>query len=368
MSANIDTSTGQPAIAFRGSRDDIWHRLGAKMAASSTVDQWASAAGLDWTASKVRAFADLTGMAIGSTLDSQFKPVDGTRFVVRSDNGHVLGCVSDRYQPVQPRDVLDWFQAYISVDDRFQLDVAGALKQGEIIWATATYNGGMTVADDQHVARLLMTTTFDGSGATINRATMTRVVCNNTLDAALADNQKSLVRTRHSTKFDPERVGRELATVASGFAAYKVMGEAMATAHLANDMISKVFKACLDIPFDAKKEDISTRKYNQFQDLNNAYGATVREGTEAGTAWAALNAVTRYVDHDKSSRATGGNPAEARFVSAQFGQGAAMKARAVEVICELSDIDLLRAVAQRTSDANDVSAMLRQPFVPSMGK
>jgi len=46
-------------------------------------------------------------------------------------------------QPHQPAELLDWFKQYISVDDRFQIDVAGSLKQGEIIWATATFNGGM---------------------------------------------------------------------------------------------------------------------------------------------------------------------------------------------------------------------------------
>lgn len=72
---------------------------------------------------------------------------------------------------------------------------------------------------------------------------------------------------------------------------------------------------------------MSTRKSNQFDALVNSYQATVDEGTEVNTAWCALNAVTRYVDHERSAR---GDDTEtlARFRSSQFGSGAAMKAKA----------------------------------------
>jgi phage/plasmid-like protein (TIGR03299 family) len=251
--------------------------------------------------------------------------------------------------------VLSWFEQYISVDPRFALDVAGSLRGGAIIWATATYREPIDVAGNRHVPRLLMTTSFDTSMPTINRATMTRVVCNNTLDCALADKQKSLVKTRHSTNFDPERVGQELARVADGFQAYKAMGDAMARVHLEKEHISKLFKAVLDIPFEAKAEDVSARKMNQFQELGRAYRQTVNEGTEPGTAWAALNACTRWIDHDRGIRG-GASEAEARFVSAQFGSGAQLKERAVAF---LTDEDLLKQVSAATAAQMDDAALLK---------
>jgi phage/plasmid-like protein (TIGR03299 family) len=175
MAHNIDTSNGRNNIAFLGSREDIWHRLGQEMRAGMSIDEWCVKAGLNWTAQNVPAFAD---------TDRGPVKAEGWRFIVRSDTNNVLGCVSDRYKVVQPRDVLDWFEEYISADSRFALDVAGSLKHGQIIWATATYREPIEVAGNQHVPRLLMTTSFDTSMPTINRATMTRVVCNNTLDCA----------------------------------------------------------------------------------------------------------------------------------------------------------------------------------------
>jgi len=361
MAHNIDMTNGRANIAFLGSRDDVWHKLGQEMKPGMSVEEWAKAAGLDWHAVKAPALVDLTGFDIPGLFGPQ--KVDGVRHIVRSDNGHVLGTATDRYQPHQPAELLDWFKQYISVDDRFQIDVAGSLKQGEIIWATATFNGGMDVAGDKHVARLLMTTTFDATGATINQGTMERAVCRNTLKLAMLD-KRAVVKTRHNTRFDAARVGRELAGIAQGFDTYKAMGDAMGKTHISREQVSRFFKIVLEIPFDAEKKDISTRKLNQFQELGQAYAATVREGTEPETMWTALNAVTRYVDHDRSTR--GGN-GEGRFLSAQFGSGAAMKEKAVATLFEMSDGELLKAVSAKTVDDADLSAILKQPLRSSVG-
>ena len=338
MSHLIANVNGQNSIAFRGNRADIWHRLGQEMPAGQGSKEWAKAAGLDFTAIMVEAQADLTGPMF-EHLSSVQRNASRGMFVVRSDNGCPLGYVSERYQPIQPAEVLAWFQEYIAADDRFELDVAGALKQGEIIWATAVFKGDVTVAGDKHVARALMTTSFDATQATINQATMTRAVCANTIKAATAD-KRAVVKTRHNTKFNADRVGRELGQLCQGFEAFKAMGDAMADTTMKKDVVSKYFKALLDIPFDAKTDDVSARKLNQFSDLNRAYGATVREGTTPETAWTALNAVTRYVDHDRSTRG-GTSQDESRFLSAQFGSGAAMKAKAVELLTTDEDFKAL---------------------------
>lgn len=327
MAHNIDMTNGRANVAFRGSRNDVWHKLGQEMAPGMSIDQWAEAAGLNWKAVKVPALADL-----GDITGNPAFVVPDRFFNVRSDNGHVLGYMSDRYVNVQPADVLEWFDRYTHVDDRFELDVAGSLKCGEIIWATATFNGPMTIAGEAHKARLLMSTTYDGTGSTINQATTTRVVCNNTLTAAQFD-KRAVIRTRHSTAFRPAEVAKELATVAKGFEVYKLMGDALAQAEMAKQDVADFFKDCLDIPRNAAQKDISTRKQNQYMELASALHVSESEGAERGTAWSALQAVTRYVDHSRSTR--GGNPGnqdEARFTSATFGSGAALKGKAWDLL------------------------------------
>jgi len=330
MAHNIDMTGGRANIAFMGSRKDIWHQLGTEMAPGMSIEDWAVAAGLNWQAIKSPARLSLHGPEFAHLSEAERAAIVPDRFdIVRSDNGHPLGYASNVYQPCQPRDVLSWFQQYIGVDDRFSIDVAGSLKNGEIIWATAGYNGDISVAGDKHRARLLMTTTFDGSGATINQATMTRTVCENTLRASLSD-KRAIVKTRHNTKFDARAVGKELGAIAQGFAEFKAMGDAMGSVHMSERDTVAFFKALLDIPFDATSADISGKKRNAFDALANAYEVTLNEGTPACTQWTALNAVTRYVDHDKNVK--GDDKAESRFLSSNFGSGAAMKAKAIGLL------------------------------------
>jgi phage/plasmid-like protein (TIGR03299 family) len=163
---------------------------------------------------------------------------------------------------------------------------------------------------------------------------MTRVVCQNTLRIAHAD-KRAQIKTRHSTKFDAAKVGKELAQLASGFAQYKAIGDAMAQTEMAGKEVSNFFKTLLEIPFDAKKEDISSRKYNQFANLNETYRTSVVEGAVKGSVWAALQAITRYADHDRSVKSAGLPESIARFSSAQFGSGDQMKGKAMELLMPL---------------------------------
>lgn len=342
---------GEAGIAFVGERKSIWHRLGNQMQAGMSIEEWAKAAGLDWEAVMVPAFMEINGVLL---------PVEGVKHCVRNDNNWHLGVATNVYKPFQPIEALQVLEPYCQHDSRFALDVAGHLNGGKKIWATAVFNDDYVVAGDKHKARLLATTTYDGTGATIIKATATRVVCDNTLDISLSCKGNE-IRTRHSTKVDHEVVGKQLTAIIQGMGEFKAMGDAMAKHHMSEDQVSNFFKKCLSIPFDAKQEEVSTRKLNQYNELNDAYVRTVAEGTEPLTAWSALNAVTRYVDHDRGTRDTGHGEVESRFVSAQFTSGAAMKAKAVETLYEMSDGELLKAVAAKTDNAW-ISGMLNKPL------
>jgi phage/plasmid-like protein (TIGR03299 family) len=340
MSHQIDMTGGRANIAFLGSRNDIWHKMGNEMLPGQSKQEWRKNAGLGFEAVKVPAIAALEGPRFDHIeATRRFLPVADRSFIVRSDTGGVLGYVSGEsesqgYQIVQPEALFNWFERYISVDDRFALDVAGSLDDGRRIWATAIYRDPLDVAGEKHSARVLMSTTYDGSGATINQCTMTRVVCSNTLRMAHSDG-RAVIKTRHSTRFDAAKVGRELAQLAQGFANYKAIGDAMAQVEMSAEQVSKFFKECLEIPFDAKPDDISTRKMNQFKDLSRAYKTSVQEGAAPATPWAALQAITRYVDHDRSVQTGDMTESVARFRSAQFGSGDALKGKAMGLLLPL---------------------------------
>lgn len=329
MSHNIDMTNGRANIAYLGSRNNVWHRLGQEMVEGMTLEQWQAASGLNWSAVKVPALADCSGLGLGLGM----LPIEDRSFLVRSDNAAPLGYVSGEdeakgYKTVQPTELFQFFARYLAVDSRFSLDTAMSLKGGQLIVVTAKFDdgNGLKVLGEDHKARMLMSTTFDGSGATRTFMSLVRAICNNTFDAAVTDS-KAMVTTRHSTKFDADKAARELSGMAESIKSYAAMAEAMAAIHLTNDEIGDFFKACLDIPKNAGKDDISTKKLNQFLALGESYKATLREGTDKQTGWATFNAITRYADHEKTTR-NGNSPDEARFLSSQFGSGKALKAKA----------------------------------------
>jgi hypothetical protein len=101
---------------------------------------------------------------------------------------------------------------------------------------------------------------------------------------------------------------------------------------MGRDEVSKFFKTLLDIPFEAPRDQVSTRKLNQFADLTRCYRTSVTEGAPQDSVWAALQSVTRYVDHERSTRSDSVSVDEARFTSAQFGSGNALKGEAMGLL------------------------------------
>ena len=105
----------------------------------------------------------------------------------------------------------------------------------------------------------------------------------------------------------------------------------MASRQLAGQTMDKVeadnLVAELLKPYHAGRLEITeTRAYKRIMDSFN--GAAI--GSEipgvAGTRWAALNAVTELVDHER------GRSTNTRLESAWFGTGSALKNRALELL------------------------------------
>lgn len=331
MSDDLDKSTGEYAIAYWG--ETPWHKHGTVGKQKWTLDQWIDAAHVGYEVIRVPAYADVGR----NTNEHCHVPIDGAYFNMRSDTGAILGTQThtDRRVEVQPREIFKFVHDYVSVDDRFKFEVIGAIRKGAQVWATASFNGEYDVAGEKHRGYLIARTGFDGSLATHLYMTMVRAVCSNTL--SMGWDKRAMVSLRHTSKFDPKLAAKQLAAMAQSVETYKLIGDAMAQVSFGQDMVADFFKDVLAIDRNAKADDISTRKKNQYLELAKAYRTSIQEGAQADSAWAALQAVTRYADHDRSSRTTerNGSESEAQFTSSQFGSGDAFKGRAMGLLMPL---------------------------------
>ena len=317
MAHMIDTTTGTAAIAFAGQTP--WHGLGQALTPDASIETWTREAGLNYTVNE----SPVLFQTDATTMPEEFK---GRKVLHRSDTGGALAVVSDGYRVVQPADVMGFFGKLVELGG-FQMETAGVLSHGRRVWALAKVNQGADVIEGDTVRPyVLLGTSYDGTMATVAKFTSIRVVCNNTITAALGREHGGTVRVLHSERFNPDAVRMELGIVGDNWERFLVQSR-----KLAGETMSKIeadaFVTALLEPFHNSRMDLKeTRGYKRIMDLfsGQAIGADI-PGV-AGTRWAMLNAVTELVDHER------GRSTNTRIDSAWFGTGAVLKNKALELL------------------------------------
>ncbi|AYF50997.1 MULTISPECIES: DUF932 domain-containing protein [Pseudomonas] len=306
-----------------------WHGLGSRLSPKQPIEIWQREAGMDWKIqdSPVHFKSDSIG-ALGSihTFPDQ-------KVLYRSDTKAPLSVVSQRYQVVQPREVLEFYRDLTEVSG-FELETAGVLKGGRKFWALARTGQGTTLrGNDQVNGYLLLATSCDGTLATTATPTTVRVVCNNTLTIAL-DGSAKAIKVPHSTRFDPQAVKKQLGIAVSQWDNFmhrmRMLSERKVQWHEAMGFFMNVLcDANPNMPLPAVLPN--ERALRKVQCLYEGQGRGSTLESAQGTAWGLLNAVTEYVDHERRARSI-----EYRMDSAWFGQGAQLKQRALEAALQLA--------------------------------
>ncbi len=305
-----------------------WHQLGNQLPAKQPIEIWAQKAGMDWEIrdTPVRYLTEQVG-ALGSIMT-----FDDQKVLYRSDTKAALSVVSGRYQVVQPREVLEFYRDLTEISG-FELETAGVLKEGKKFWALAK-TGKETVLKGNDVVKgyLLLATSCDGTLATTATPTTIRVVCNNTLQIAL-NGASSAIKVPHSTNFDPQAVKKQLGIAVSQWDAFmyrmKTLSERKVKSHEAMNYFLKVI-CNTDSHVDPAQGLMNERALKAVQALYDGKGMGSELASASGTAWGLLNSISQYVDHEKRARSQ-----EYRLDSAWFGQGAALKQRALDHALQL---------------------------------
>ena len=116
---------------------------------------------------------------------------------MRKDTGDVLGIVGKDYEIIQNVEAFSFFDAIVG-GDGIQYETAGALGNGERIFITAKLPEYIKVGREDLIEQyLFLTTSHDGYGSITAAFTPVRVVCRNTLNAALK-NHSNCIKIRHT--------------------------------------------------------------------------------------------------------------------------------------------------------------------------
>lgn len=302
-----------------------WHRLGNALPPRQPLSVWAEKAGMDWE------ILDAPVLYRAEERDdSDTKSFDDHRVLYRSDSKAPLSVVGGRYQIVQPKAVLEFYRDLSEVAG-YELETAGVLKGGRKFWALARMGKEAAIKGNDVVkGYILLATSCDGTLATTATPTTVRVVCNNTLNIAL-NGATGAVKVPHSRAFDADLVKRQLGIAVSSWDEFMYRMKLLADRKVRGREVEAFLRRVIGVPqVPAGQPQPNERAMKRVLAMFEARGQGAELSASKGTAWGLLNSVTEYVDHERRARSQ-----DFRLDSAWFGQGAAVKDRALAAALQL---------------------------------
>lgn len=297
---------------------DRWHGLGNEWLDTDTQEEKIEKSGMSWTAKRSR---------VRYGEGPAQRTINDKHVLFRSDTKDPLGIVGEGYQIVQPRESIEFFQD-LAATGNYVLKTAGTLYGGKKFWATASIGQEDSIVGvDNMEGFLLFTSSFEG-GSTIVTDTTICTVCDNTMRAALSQNDRNEIRVSHRSKFDASTVKAQMGLATGRFEmmieAARQLAKVRMSEQPAKDFISKVLIEVADL--SAKRiEEGKSDGFNKVLALFSGEGKGSQLPGRAGTAWGLVNAFTEYVDHHAPAK-----NAENRMENAMWGDGDKLKTVVIE--------------------------------------
>jgi len=334
MADNIAVNENNGGMAFVSRGLKAWHNLGTVLPQNEvlTALKCMKYGGMDYEVGIIPTHANVP--LIGQ-FDEDGNQLFATSIVPKSnatyrkDTGVILGTVGDRYTVVDNKDAFGFFDAITGGEEGIY-ETAGVLGVGERIFITAKMPDYIRIdgTDDITEVYVLLTSSHDGTGAIKACVTPVRVVCNNTLRAALS-NCTNKVSIRHTTNAKSALANaHNLMGITSQYT--QEMSEVLnhlTTVKLSDAKALSIIENLFPMPDDKP----STRTINIRNEVFGAYQGGVGQEGIVGSAYGLFNGVTYYVDHLKNYKNQ-----EVMLDNIMEGQGAKLVDKTMATLLSLS--------------------------------
>lgn len=332
-------------LAFTGSRSDIWHRMGNQIEEGLSAREGFEQNGLMWETELAPIYAELR---VGGTDDEPELvrvPLADHQAHIRLDTREGLGVVSKGYREVTNKQLAEFVDALVKPQPGAGLASAGSLYNGRRVYCCVKLPKVIQVGADITETYLIVSNGHGGFASLYTYPTSMRPICANTLSWSERDLSKG-VRFRHSGDMGDKI---QQAKVAMGLAIketerfeeqVKALANKDLTPELARVLLANIYDATFGkLPnadeqpeafskLRAKRTDVLTRWEANLEDERQQVAGI------QGTAWAALNAVTQWHDHERG-RYKSVYESGARFHSNMFGTSRRDKGKALKTALEL---------------------------------
>ena len=305
---------------FSGRGKVPWHGIGAVLDGVLSSDEAIKEARLTWSVNQTPVFTEGNWAAA----------IPGYVANVRSDTKEVLGIVSERYKVAQNKDVFAFADDLIGNGKvKCTYETAGSLFNGRRVFMLVNMPEGR-IMGDEYKPYLCLSNAHDGSACLQVFLTGIRVVCNNTLSAALNTAARK-ISIRHLAIME-QRKDEALKTMGAASKYFHDL-EAFATKLAGKKVnIGKVLDRLFPVSSEmSKKQLVSNQEvkdtikqlFKRKDDLQNF----------KGTAWGAYSAISDYRSNAQPVRRT---QTYADNKMAMFLDGDSIMNQAQEIIMELA--------------------------------
>jgi len=309
---SINMPAGNITGIALGRNLQAWHGLGIIKQGLMTASEAAEAADLLFTVERVPLYAHLNGQSILAkdpdemTTDpktGEEKVVPGRQpfALIRTDKKIVLTTdVTKRYKILQPSTAFQIVDELTGANGAARFDVAGQFNYGKRIWMLCAYEDSISIAGDEIKKYFLLVNGYDGKTTLMALNTPIRVVCQNTLNAALREAERAYKMRHIGDNMEPESIKaavREIVQATQGYydafeADAQTLVAQKVTANQVNTLVTEVL---FPMPEDPSKRGETL--INKAREL--VYACMDKEdlANVKGTAWGVYNAVADYSDH-----------------------------------------------------------------------
>lgn len=341
MAHNLNFNKDTQQYSFFSVKEKAWHGLGTIVDAYPTSTQAIQFAGLNYTVEKRPLFTyDNPNHYADPEAVNKIAGVAVPDYCAtfRTDSQDVLGVVGKDYEVVQNADAFTFFDSIVG-GDGIMYETAGALGKGERIFITAKLPQYIKVAKDDLIEQyLFLTTSHDGLGSITAAFTPIRIVCNNTLNAAM-HNHSNAIKLRHSANVKDRlaqahqvmgmsyKFSEQLEGIFNKWAATPITDAAV------KQLIQRAMvpsKEVLNNILTGKLDELSTQ-FNNMVDTVYQYGMSnpsQQTDSTRGTVFGAYNAITGYFQNVRKYRDD-----ESKMKSILFGGVAQQRSQAAFNLC-----------------------------------
>jgi phage/plasmid-like protein (TIGR03299 family) len=289
-----------------------WHGLGKELPDGLSAEEGFRQIGLDWDTELREIFTEVpSGIDEMGNPTIRRIPVASHRAQVRTDTDDILGIVSKDYKKIDNREMAIFADAIAGADHAVTLSTAGSLRSGRRIFALIKLPRDIKIGADIVEPYVLVSNGHGGEAAFSIYPTTVRVVCANTLRMSERDAARG-IRFTHTGDLESklQQAKTALNIVMRETEVFEMKAKALAGKQLSGEQLRFFLEKTYDDTFgrlptadeagDMNYERMVAKRKDTIEQwaLNLDDSRQNLQGIQ-GSAWAALNAITQWHDHER---------------------------------------------------------------------